>query len=712
MTGDASQIRGNVNEPGGLQDILGQLAQATTSLSQRFRNTGEDRRAQEEQILRGTQGIPNEIADRARQLGLTSGAGSNQLSNLASLFQNPTGVQFPQQPFPQQPFQQQPFPQNPLPSPPPFSGGATTSPIGPGPIRPTRPGATTSPVGPGPIGQPGATTNPVRPPGSVSIGGGFSLPPGAFNPPPGGGQTPNLFESFFSGKEDGSPSSPNLPPGVQDAFRRGGAPGAAGATTGPGQAQLGPQGPVPRAGAPGATTNPISGPGFGLTPNVPGTQTDFNLAGQPIGQQPGFGATTSPVGPAPLQPGGTSPADFAAARLPNPSSGPTFIPAPNQRGPANLLDPTTGLARPIDSVPEGALSTNTAIVNGQPVTGFVPNPATLSAPPTTPFPGDTRGFPVGGPRGPTGGPFGQGGGGFQPPPPTPRGSQTFPEGTGGIAGIQQQGQQVGGLAGQVGQELGGIRGNTLDTLSDVSQGRISPAIQELFTDAGGARERDILELQFQNARRRIIEGAGAQGGDLNRNLARLEGTRALGLAEQESRRTNQQRQLAQQLFGVATQTGLGAPGAEAALRGQAGGLFAQSEAQRQSGLQGSLGALDAALGRDLQGQAATQSGLAQSQALSQALAQQFGQNADQFLFAQPGLFGQQAGFEQGAATSPGLATSLLQGLPVNNPASFLGPTGQILSQQQIAAQQAQTAANTGFGQLLGTAGIAALALFT
>lgn len=305
-----------------------------------------------------------------------------------------------------------------------------------------------------------------------------------------------------------------------------------------------------------------------------------------------------------------------------------------------------------------------------------------------------------------------------PPVPTdplvPSGNPALspPESQGGLAGIQQQGQDLGGLANTVQTELGTLRGNALGTLNQVSQGQVPEAVQGLFTDAGGARERDILELQFQNARNQAFQQAGAQGGGLDRNLALLSQGRALGIAGQEERRTDAQRQLAQNLFGVATQAGLGAPGEVAGLRGQSASVLSGAEGQRQSSLQGSLSALDTALGRELQGQQASIAGLSQSQQLAQQLAGQIGQNADQFLFAQPGLFGQEAGLLQNIAGAPGLPTSLLQGLPINNPAGLLGPAQQTLSQQQIAAQQAQAAENAGFGQLLGTAGIAALALFT
>lgn len=265
--------------------------------------------------------------------------------------------------------------------------------------------------------------------------------------------------------------------------------------------------------------------------------------------------------------------------------------------------------------------------------------------------------------------------------------------TPGVRGIEQQGQAVAGLGGQAGGELAGIRQSTLGTLGEVAQGRLPASIENLFQGAGSNVERDILERQFQNARARTIEGVGGRGGALDRNLAALEGQRALGVAGIAGRQAQVRQNLASQLFGVATQAGLGAPLEEAQLRGQAANIFGTGEAQRQAGLAGSLQSLDTALGRDLQ------------------RGQQLGRGAEQFLLARPGALTQLAALQQANLTAPGLPTALLQGTNVPTGAGFLGQAGQsIASQQQLAAQQA-AAQQQQTGQIAGAA-LGALALFT
>ena len=263
----------------------------------------------------------------------------------------------------------------------------------------------------------------------------------------------------------------------------------------------------------------------------------------------------------------------------------------------------------------------------------------------------------------------------------------------------------------MGQELAGIRGATLGTLSEVAQGRLPTAIENLFTGAGSNVERDILERQFQRARARTIEGVGGRGGALERNLAALEGQRALGVAGIAGRQAQARQNLASQLFGVATQAGLGAPEQEARLRGQAAGIFGTGEAQRQAGLRGSLQALDTAFGRDLASRQQAIEGLSRSQVLGQQLAQQFGRGADQFLLARPGALSQLAQLQQQLGVAPGLPTSLLQGTQTPGGTGLLGSAGQSLASQQQLEQQRAAAQQQQTGQLAGAA-LGALALFT
>lgn len=183
-------------------------------------------------------------------------------------------------------------------------------------------------------------------------------------------------------------------------------------------------------------------------------------------------------------------------------------------------------------------------------------------------------------------------------------------------GIEQAGRNVDQLGAAVGGELSGIRDSSLGSISEALQGRVSPEIQQLFTDAGGTREREILELQFQNAEDRIRQGASSSGGSLDRNLAALNVERALGISGQEERRTDQQRGLARELFGIGLNQGLTSPQQQAALRGQAADIFGQglginlgAESARQ-GAVGLSGQLQSQIGQQLLGsEAARQSGI-------------------------------------------------------------------------------------------------------
>lgn len=302
------------------------------------------------------------------------------------------------------------------------------------------------------------------------------------------------------------------------------------------------------------------------------------------------------------------------------------------------------------------------------------------------------------------------------------------------------GNQLTSEANLVGNQLTPLRQQTLGTLNDVAQGKISPAIQELFTSAGGTRERDILELQMRNARNNLIENSGAQGGMLERNLAALETQRALGLAEQESRRTDQQRQLAANLFGIATEQGISAPQQEAGLRGQAAnaynlagqqqiassgllnnnfaaaaGLLQSAGQQRQSGLTGAMTAMDAAAARDLSGRQFQQQSYINAQNLAQQLAGQYGTGADALRLAAPQMTGQGLAMAYQGLTSPFLPAQYLSQIPIDSPSNYLSPamsgyanimgTKMDAISQQRAAKAQQDAAT---GQAVGALGSAAI----
>jgi hypothetical protein len=307
------------------------------------------------------------------------------------------------------------------------------------------------------------------------------------------------------------------------------------------------------------------------------------------------------------------------------------------------------------------------------------------------------------------------------------------------------GEHLNKMGENIGNQLLPLRGQTLSTLNDVSQGRISPAIQELFTSAGGTRERDILELQMNNARNRLMETSGAQGGLLERNLAALETQRALGLAEQESRRTDQQRQLAANLFGTAMEQGITAPQQEAGLRGQAAsvydlagkqqmgslgqlgsnytaaaGLLQSAEQQRQTGLTGALGALDTAASRDLAARQFYQQSFVQSQQLAQQLAAQYGAGADQINLAFPEMAKQALGMGYLGLTAPFLPAQSLGQIPIGNPMNYLSPAKQghtdLMATKagavndRIKIQAEQDAATTQAMGSIGTAAIMAAVL--
>ena len=311
------------------------------------------------------------------------------------------------------------------------------------------------------------------------------------------------------------------------------------------------------------------------------------------------------------------------------------------------------------------------------------------------------------------------------------------------ASLMGQAQGVSGLAEQTGADLFGLRGQTLDTLGQVARGEMPTAISDLFRPSAAA-ERDILERQFQNARGNLISRSGMAGGNLDRNLAALETNRALGIAQQEQARGDQERALAANLLGTATQQGITAPAQQAALLGQAGQLFGMGgqqflgaeqarqsglglganilsgiESQRQAGLSGALGALDLAANRDFQSLLGQQQALAQSQQMAQSLAGQFGQGGDQFRLAGADLLGRQPALAQQIALAPALSSQVLSGAPITPSSALLAGAAQgnqgLMDQfvnAQMANNQSRQQANAGVGSLVGTLGAAALIGFT
>jgi hypothetical protein len=287
----------------------------------------------------------------------------------------------------------------------------------------------------------------------------------------------------------------------------------------------------------------------------------------------------------------------------------------------------------------------------------------------------------------------------------------------------QAGQQTLNASQAVGNQLDPLRGQALSTLSAASQGQISPQIQQLFTDAGGTRERDLLELQTQQARNKIMSTSGSAGGAMDRNLAALEAQRVYGLGQQEASRTNAQRQLASQMFGQATEQGLTAPAQQAALATQAGGLFGSAEQQRQAGLTGALGAVETAASRELAGRSFQQQALVQGQQLAQQLGAQYGQGADALRLAAPEQLGQASALYNQQLMAPSLGASVLGQGPRDSAASYLGPTlgslGGVIGGNQAAASAAQQSASAQStsntqqaAQLAATVGTVALMAFT
>lgn len=284
---------------------------------------------------------------------------------------------------------------------------------------------------------------------------------------------------------------------------------------------------------------------------------------------------------------------------------------------------------------------------------------------------------------------------------------------------QQAGWSALGASTAVGSQLNPLRGQALDTLSQASQGQISPQIQQLFTDAGGARERDLLELQTQQARNQLMSRSGSSGGAMDRNLAAIEAQRVYGLGEQEARRTNAQRQLGAQMFGQATEQGLTAPQQQAQLAGQASGIFGSVEQQRQAGLTGALGAVETAASRELAGRTFQQQAQVQAQQLAQQYGAQLGQGADALRLAAPEQLGQASALYQQQLMAPSLGASVLAQAPVESAASYLSPVigaqsgimGSNIAASTAASQQGNPNAQAA-GQLIGTLGSAALLAFT
>lgn len=266
--------------------------------------------------------------------------------------------------------------------------------------------------------------------------------------------------------------------------------------------------------------------------------------------------------------------------------------------------------------------------------------------------------------------------------------------TGGMLPTAEAANRIGQLGVQTGAELAGLRGQTLGTLSQVAEGEVPQAVQDLFTNVGGA-ERDILERQFQNARSNLMESTGNIGGSLTRNLGALEASRAIAIAQQEAARTNQQREMARGLFGLATEQGLDAPGQQAGLLAQAGGLTQGAEQLRQGGV-----GLGAGILSDLEAQ--RRAGIGQAASIEGQLAQQRLEGL--------GLAGQtfaqieaqrQAGLEAGAGiygnleaqrqAGLGLGADIFAGLEGQRQAGLMGQ-GQLFAQAEGQRQSGLTGA--------------------
>lgn len=254
--------------------------------------------------------------------------------------------------------------------------------------------------------------------------------------------------------------------------------------------------------------------------------------------------------------------------------------------------------------------------------------------------------------------------------------------------VREQGRNIARQGLGVEQDLAGTRRDTLGQLNAALQGEVSPAVQALFTDAGGALERDVLEAQFLNAENALRENAPSAGGGLNRNLALLQTNRALGIAGQEARRTDQQRALARDLFGSAINQGLTAPQQIAALRGQAGSTFGQAgnlQLGAESTRQGAVG-----LGGSLQGQIG-------QQLLGSESARQGG------IGLGAGIFGNVEGQRQAAL---GQAANIFGNVESQRQSSLAGALGALDSAfgrdlQGIQNQQAALAQQQALGQSLG-----------
>ena len=259
-----------------------------------------------------------------------------------------------------------------------------------------------------------------------------------------------------------------------------------------------------------------------------------------------------------------------------------------------------------------------------------------------------------------------------------------------VAGLQGLSQAALGSGLQTQQELSGLRGQGLDVLGQAIQGQIPDAVSNLFSPEGAVAERDVLERQFDVARRNITERGGQRGSGLSRNLASLEAQRALSLAESEARRDEAERQAGLGLFSQALGQGLSAPGQLQSALGLGGGLLGQAGSQQLGAEQLRQGALG--LGADITGLAGQQR-LAGLSGATGALGTA-GQQRLSGLTGAAGAAG--AGGQQGLA-GLGLASNIaqqagqaqLQGQDLNRlqQAQQAGLLGQNFAQQLQLAQQ-------------------------
>ena len=175
------------------------------------------------------------------------------------------------------------------------------------------------------------------------------------------------------------------------------------------------------------------------------------------------------------------------------------------------------------------------------------------------------------------------------------------------AQVSSLAQEIARSGRRAGEEVSPVRSNVLGLLGDVSRGEIPQAVQGL-TAGSTTAERDMLERQFARAQEDVLSRSGLQGGALARSQADLGAARALSLGQLEARQGDIERQLAQNLLGVAVQQGLAAPeqlqqalAASGQLELGAGGLALQEQGLRADSLTRAAGIQQAQRALGLQG---------------------------------------------------------------------------------------------------------------